>query len=275
MLVVSRKLNEKLLFPAIQATVQVVAIKSGVVRLGVEAPREVAVVRAEIQGLAAETAAAPNRPAGPRPAEPAGRPTDSPAGGPSREVVHLLRNRLNAAAIGLAVLRRQRQLGLSQEADATLDQTEREIEEVRRHLEGLTQRPSPCPPAGRPRRGKALVVEDDGNERELLAGFLRLAGLEVDTAGDGAEALDRLRAGSRPDVVLLDMVLPRCDGPTTLREIRRDPACAGLKVFAVTGHAPERFAAEGGAGGVSRWFRKPVNPEELLREVQREVTAVA
>jgi carbon storage regulator CsrA len=263
MLVLSRKLNEKVLFPDIQAAVQVVAIKPGVVRLGVEAPRDVAVVRAEIQGPAVEKAPALKRLAG------------EAAGGLPRELVHLLRNRLNAAAIGLAVLRRQRQLGLSQEADATLDQTEREIEEVRRHLEGLTQRPSPCPPARPPRRGKALVVEDDGNERELLAGFLRLAGLEVDTAGDGTEALDRLHAGSRPDVVLLDMVLPRCDGPTTLREIRRDPACAGLTVFAVTGHPPERFAAEGGAGGVSRWFRKPVNPEELLREVEREVDAVA
>jgi carbon storage regulator CsrA len=263
MLVLSRKLHEKLLFPGIQTAVEVVAIKSGVVRLGVEAPPEVAVVRAEIQGPTGETAPTPNRLA------------DEAAGGLSRDLVHLLRNRLNAAAIGLAVLRRQRQLGLSQESDAILEQTDRAIQELRRHLDGLAERPSPCPLAGPHRRRKALVVEDDGNERELLAGFLRLAGLEVDTAGDGTEALDRLRAGSRPDVVLLDMVLPRCDGPTTLREIRGDPACAGLKVFAVTGHPPERFAAGVDTGGVSRWFRKPVNPEDLLRELELEVATVA
>jgi two-component system, OmpR family, response regulator len=263
MLVLSRKINEKLLFPGIQAAVQVVAIKSGVVRLGVEAPPEVAVLRAELQGPTGGTAPAPNRLAG------------EAAGGLSRELAHLLRNRLNAAAIGLALLRRQRQLGLAQESDSTLDQVDREIQELRRHLEGAAERPSPRPPARPARRRKALLVEDDGNERELLAGFLRLAGLDVDTAADGADTLDYLRAGSRPDVVLLDMVLPRCDGPTTLREIRRDPACAGLKVFAVSGHPPERFAAEAGAGDVSRWFRKPVNPEELLRELEREVAAVA
>jgi len=75
-------------------------------------------------------------------------------------------------------------------------------------------------------------VEDEENERELLAGYLRLAGFLVDTAGDGCDALDHLHAGERPDVVLLDMGLPRCDGATTACEIRRDPACSGLEIFA-------------------------------------------
>lgn len=53
-----------------------------------------------------------------------------------------------------------------------------------------------------------LVVEDDRNQRELPAGFLRMAGLDVDTAGDGLDALEHLHARSRPDMVLLDMGLP-------------------------------------------------------------------
>ena len=98
------------------------------------------------------------------------------------------------------------------------------------------------------------------------------------TAGDGLDALDYLHKGGRPDVVLLDMGLPRCDGPTTVREIRRDPACAGLKVFAVSASAPEQFGWAGQAGregGVNRWFQKPVNPQELLRELKQELAGVA
>src|SRR5207247_7632458 len=83
---------------------------------------------------------------------------------------------------------------------------------------------------------KALLVEDNPQERELMALFLRSEGLDVDTAGDGCDALDYLKARGRPDVVLLDMGLPRLDGPATLRKIRQDPACAGLKIFAVSGH---------------------------------------
>jgi carbon storage regulator CsrA len=256
MLVLSRKPNEKLLFPGIQAAVQVVAIKPGVVRLGVEAPPDVAVLRAEL--LAREAG-------GPARGDPA-----AGAANEAREREHRLRNRLNAAAVGLALLRKQQELGLARDSGATLDRLAQEIEGMRSQLGG----PAP-PPRSAPPRRRALLVEDDANERELLAGFLRLAGLEVDTAEDGADALERLRAGGRPDVVLLDMGLPRCDGPSTVREIRREPAWARLKVIAVTGHPPERFPADSGAAGVDRWFRKPVKPDEFLLELDRELAGTA
>jgi len=114
-------------------------------------------------------------------------------------------------------------------------------------------------------------VEDNANERELLAIFLRMAGVDVDTAGDGADALDYLRHRQRPDVVLLDMVLPRCDGATTVREIRRDPACAGLKIFAVTGRSPDDFDLARGPAGVDRWLQKPLDPGLLLHSLNQEL----
>lgn len=256
MLVLSRKLHEKLLFPGFQTAIEVVAIKAGVVRLGIEAPAEVKVIRAEIHDP--KTADVPG-------ALSVGLP---------RELVHQFRNRLNGATLALALLRKQQELGMHQEAGATTERLDQEMQSLRELLGGLEQ-PAPVPPPAAPkRRRKALLVEDDTNERELLAGFLRLAGLDVDTAGDGVEAMDRLHA-RQPDVVLLDMVLPRCDGPATVREIRRDPACAGLKVFAVSGHAPERFATGDGAAGVNRWFRKPINPEELLRELDLELAGMS
>src|SRR5262249_24007980 len=120
--------------------------------------------------------------------------------------------------------------------------------------------------AGEPR--KRVSVEEEEHERELLAGSVRLAGFAVDTAGDGCDALDHLRAWERPDVVLPDMGLPRCDGATTAREIRRDPACAGLKVFAVSGHSPNEYDLD--PGGLDRWFHKPLDPPVLLGELIQE-----
>jgi CheY-like chemotaxis protein len=148
-----------------------------------------------------------------------------------------------------------------------LSSSEREeFDSLQQQMEGVKQ---PAAPQQSMKPCKALLVEDDRNECELRAGFLRLAGLEVDTAGDGAEALEYLHTRGQPDVVLLDMVLPRCDGPTTIREIRRDPSCAGLKIFAVTGHSPGRFELDAATSGVDRWFQKPINPQTLLRELDR------
>jgi carbon storage regulator CsrA len=191
MLVLSRKLHQKILFPGMNTTVQVVSIKHGVVRLGIEAPPDVIVLREELQL-------------------------------------------------------------------------------VQQQLEGSGEQPPRQPPASTS-KVKALLVEDNPNERELLAIFLRLAGVDVDMAGDGADALDYLRGGQRPDVVLLDMGMPRCDGPTTVREIRRDPTFGGLKIIAVAGRPEEDFNLGRGSAGVDRWFQKPVNPGLLLRCLNQEL----
>jgi CheY-like chemotaxis protein len=98
-----------------------------------------------------------------------------------------------------------------------------------------------------------------------------MAGLEVDTAGDGADALDYLRSCPRPDVVLLDMGLPRCDGATMVRQVRRDPAYNGLRIYAVTGSTPDQFDLAQGAGGIDRWFQKPLDPSVLLQDLKKEL----
>ena len=68
---------------------------------------------------------------------------------------------------------------------------------------------------------RILLVEDDASIREITALGLRGAGFEVDTAADGAEGLERWRR-ERPDLVLLDVMLPRLDGLEVLRAIRRE-----------------------------------------------------
>jgi two-component system, OmpR family, response regulator len=257
MLVISRRLHEKVLFPSINVSVQVVSTKQGMVRLGIEAPPDVAIFRQEvldrIQG------------------QEVGEPPISrrSAMSPLDQMIHRIRNRLNTATVGLALLRRQfhasvNRIGL----ETTLDKVEQEIQALKEQLEERVE-PTVAQPSTSPRR--ALVVEDDVNECELMAGFLRMAGLDVATAGDGASALEYLQTNQRPDVVLLDMVLPRLDGQSTVRVLRGNPAYASLKIFGVTAHAPDRFDLDQGPGGVDRWFRKPLNPEVLLGELNKEL----
>lgn len=244
MLVLSRRVNEKIVFPDLGTSVEVVSVKPGVVRLGIEAPPEVTVLRAEILGQAQKTGTPPGEQ-------------------PEPMTGHQFRNRLNIAAVGLGLLRRQLQAGLIPAAESTLDRIDREFEALR----GQIDPPKPMP---RPSR-RALLVEDDPNECELLAGFLRMAGLEVDTAEDGTDAMDYLRKRGKPDVVLLDMVMPRCDGPATVQAIRDDPAFADLRIYAVSGHTPDRFPLAEGSRGVDRWFHKPINPEVLLQDLRKEL----
>jgi carbon storage regulator CsrA len=252
MLVLSRKLHEKILFPNIQAAVAIVAIRGNTVRLGIEAPDDVLVLREEIQNRNGEAIAE--------------RPTEAAA----RERDHLLRNRVNAASLGLALLRKQCQLGMHDSLEATIETIEKELQALRQHVGGQTP-PLQLSAAPKPRKvRRALLVEDDQNERELLAAYLRMSGLVVETAGDGQDALDYLHTHERPDVVLMDMALPHCDGQTAIREIRRDPAYAEMKIFAVTGQPMDRFADRGRLG-VDRWFNKPLDAEVLLRDLHQDI----
>jgi carbon storage regulator CsrA len=253
MLVLTRRPNEKIVLPSINTTVQVVSVKGSRVRLSIEAPPEVSILRAELQDQATE------------------RPTTcilaDPIESQLRTMRHMVRNRLNVATIGLALVQQQVKAGQITEVEATLGKIDQDMQMLRERLDQDAAKTALPPPKPVRRALKALLVEDDQNERELLAGFLRMSGFSVDTAGDGCDALDHLRTGDRPDVVLLDMGLPRCDGATTAREIRRDPANAGLRILAVTGHSPDEYDVPQGPGGIDRWLNKPIDPIALLREL--------
>jgi carbon storage regulator CsrA len=250
MLVLSRRPTETLVFPGTQTTVRVVEIKKGSVRLGVEAPPHVEVWRGEL----AAAAAAPARPA-------------------AEEIARLIAQRLGIAGRVLTVLRDQVTAGQPADAVATLAEVEAELtalgDRVRDEVGG-----SATSRKVHGHRPKALLVEDNPQERELLALILRAEGLDVDTAGDGCDALDYLKVRGRPDLVLLDMGLPRLDGPATVQEIRKEPTWAGLKIFAVSGHAADEYDLAVGPAGVDGWFQKPVDPAAMVRNLSREVAGL-
>ncbi len=79
-----------------------------------------------------------------------------------------------------------------------------------------------------------MIVEDDVDLRDALVDALGEEGIRVAVAGDGLEALERLRAGALPTVVLLDLRLPVLSGEEFLREIRADPRLENLPVITMT-----------------------------------------
>jgi carbon storage regulator CsrA len=248
MLVLSRRPNQKIVLPSIHTSVQVVAVKQNVVRLGIDAPEQIAIFREELLQRGAFSA-------------------ESCKSAPlvqNSNATHLLNNLLNVNTVGLALLRRQMALGQTDDMSCTIDRMESNLRKIQERVESTS---AESPSNSHLAKRRALVVEDDRNECELLAGFLRLAGLHVKTAVDGAAALEYLQSEGKPDFLLMDMLMPRCDGPTTVRAIRRDPAYAGLRIFGVTGAPVEQFGLDQGPDGIDQWFRKPINPEMLLREL--------
>lgn len=117
---------------------------------------------------------------------------------------------------------------------------------------------------------RVLVVDDDANDRQLLAGLLQMDGCVVETANDGSEAIAFLRHGAIPDVVLLDMQMPRLDGKETLTAIR--DGWGELLVFGVSGSTPaENGIAVGVPGGIDEWFEKLLNPRQLMQRMRERL----
>jgi CheY-like chemotaxis protein len=113
---------------------------------------------------------------------------------------------------------------------------------------------------------RILIIEDDRDIRDVLTLVLGAEGHEVRTAADGIAALDDLREDGRPDLILLDMMMPRLDGEGFLHALRGDPRTADIPTVIVTGHPAVRAkAAELGATG---FLAKPIELAELLDVVQ-------
>jgi carbon storage regulator CsrA len=228
MLVLSRRRGQRILFPQADIAVQVISGKGSTVRLGIEAPPGVTVIREEL-------ADAP-------PME-------------ARQTRHDMLGRLNTLTVALHVAEKQLDAGLADDARRTLIEAEALLESLPEFHRSEPRRHKPI---------EALLVEDNPNEEALLSSYLRMCGVNVAAVPDGSDALEFLARNKRPDFVLLDMRLPRFDGPSTVSAIRRNPQYRGLRIFAVSGSAPTEFGVQEGEAGVDAWFQKPVNPKRLV-----------
>jgi carbon storage regulator CsrA len=260
MLVLSRGQNDRVVFPTLGISVEIIRVAGKKVRLGIEAPQEIPVHRHEVcERIQAKAEAG----------EEDGQVIAYPAAKKSlmAQLNHDTRNRLNAAALGLHLLHRKLENGDLTDAESTIFNIFNELKGIETLLEGPAK--SPAAPEAEVHH-RALVVEDNDNERELLAGFLRVSGFDVDTAADGLQAMVRLTQKA-PDVVLLDMRMPRFDGRKTVAAIRNNPDYRGLKLFAVSGTKPEEMNVSLGPNGVDRWFTKPLDPKTLIDALHDEL----
>ncbi len=199
---------------------------------------------------------------------PSGQVEDGSLINPNRQSEHALRNRLQKATLGLHLVQRMLEKGNADDIEPTMFNIFNELKEIEQELSPRTTTATEEP---QPNCCRALVVEDDATECELLAGYLRLSGFDVTTAMDGLQAMVHLSKDERPDVVLLDMKMPRFDGPKTVSAIRHNPAYRGLKIFAVSGTKPAEMPVDVGPRGVDRWFTKPINPRSLVSAIQEDI----
>jgi carbon storage regulator CsrA len=249
-LVLSRKENEKVLFPHLGIAVQILRVGGGKVRLGVEAPGDVSVVRHEIasEEQLAEFSERLKR----------------KAKGASHEV----RNWLHTTLLGLCLAHKQLSRDMVEDAEDTLQRLMANMQGLDNELGKVDQRTSEA------LRRRALVVEDNSNERRLLASYLALSGFDVESVDDGVKALDYLASHDRPDAVVLDMQLPRLGGAATVGVMRSDPRFRGLKVYAVSGMDRDTLRVPVGPEGVDHWFCKPLDPQQLVERINAEARLV-
>lgn len=123
------------------------------------------------------------------------------------------------------------------------------------------------------RRGtgpKVLIVEDDLDNRWVMARMLTVAGYIPLEAGDGYEAL-AIAQRERPAVILMDLALPRMDGWEATRRIKADPLLCGIPVLAVTALTLDSDERRAWAAGVAEYVTKPVRSAKIRAMVRRYV----
>jgi len=121
-----------------------------------------------------------------------------------------------------------------------------------------------------------LVVDDEPLTQDLLRLMLEPAGFRVTGAEHGLEALQKIQQ-SKPDIMILDVMMPHMDGITVCRKIRSNPETADLPIVMLSGKTHLNAVEEGIEAGANRYLAKPMSRNDLiqnLREVLAETSGV-
>ena len=112
-----------------------------------------------------------------------------------------------------------------------------------------------------------LIVDDDASIRKLIATTLEdVSGFRLEEAADGEEAV-RLALDAEPEIVFLDIEMPRVDGLETCRRLRAEPRLADATIVILTGETGERAQRSARAAGADLFLTKPFSPLHLLQLV--------
>jgi twitching motility two-component system response regulator PilH len=119
-----------------------------------------------------------------------------------------------------------------------------------------------------------LIVDDQEDERAIQRALLEHLGYAVREAVDGIDALDLIR-DQPPDLVLLDIAMPRLDGLAVCRTLRKDSRTEKLPVLFLTASPAEEWEAEVRSFAASAVLIKPVDPHDVAREVEKLIGPAA
>lgn len=112
-----------------------------------------------------------------------------------------------------------------------------------------------------------LIVEDNPDSRELAAKVLKAKGFHTVLATDGYEAI-RKAAAAPPDVILMDLSLPRLDGYEATRQIKNKAALSNIPIIALTAHAMKGDREKAMAAGCDGYISKPIDVRSLADQIR-------
>ena len=114
---------------------------------------------------------------------------------------------------------------------------------------------------------KVLITDDEQNIVISLEFLMKREGFEVVVANDGEEAIRRIRA-DQPDLVLLDVMMPKKSGFEVCQEVKSDPALGGVRILMLTAKGRDTEVAKGLALGADAYMTKPFSTRELVDKVR-------
>lgn len=119
----------------------------------------------------------------------------------------------------------------------------------------------------------ALVVDDSRTMRQMVAFTLTNAGFSVVEAEDGKDAVKKVTAGPKMDIVVTDLNMPEMDGITLIKELRKMAAFKFTPILMLTTESALEKKQEGKAAGATGWIVKPFNPDILLKTIAKVLPA--
>lgn len=120
---------------------------------------------------------------------------------------------------------------------------------------------------------KILLVEDNEMNRDMLSRRLSRRGYEITIAVDGEEGVS-LAASASPDLILMDMSLPKIDGWEATRRVKADAATSAIPVIALTAHAMAGDREQALGAGCDDYDTKPIELDRLLGKIEAQLTRV-
>lgn len=127
--------------------------------------------------------------------------------------------------------------------------------------------PKPASPTAEPRRSRVLIADDNEPNRELLEVYLADVDCEIATAVDGRDTLDKV-ASFEPDVILLDVMMPKLSGFEVCQQLKSNPATSRIMILMVTALGELGDIERAVEAGTDDFLSKPVNKVELVKRVE-------